>query len=554
MLRATWGVVENPVQQDELRARVDALVDQGRALRRHDYEQLRVVAEEAFELACQSDSAGPLYPYGMATALSLLAHRNCMIGEWGAAVSEATQGLALLESDRPDLVRGELYDSLGWARFRNGAHTEALDYLMMALAEAEQIGDRSLQAYVLDRIANVYSSFDTQVDAALEIQDRALKMHRELGDRMGEATVLNNRAYTLIRQGDLDAALETAQAALQYAQGGGRDYLLMAVLDTIAEVHLLRDELDEAKRCTLQSLSFAEELDSKQDEANSLLSVARIELRHGDPEGARAHALSALELFERLGANVELSECCRFVSEVLEMSGEFEGALAFFQRFHELREAHASGATEGRISDLRVGYELENARKDAEILRLHGLALAREVEESRIIHSRLAARASLDALTGLYNRGHLPVLEAELDVAATEGVVASLVILDVDRFKDVNDSHGHLAGDHVLIEIARQLTQNARVTDTPVRYGGDEFLVLLVGMDVGDAHAVAERLRRAVSGVRVAHGQSMLAVTVSIGVATMNPNAGALPDLIARADRALYAAKKAGRNRIFIGA
>jgi len=542
------------MQRDELHARVDALLERGSALRRHDYDQLRLVAEEAFELSCQSDSAGPLYPYGMSCALSLLAHRNCMIGEWGAAVSQATQGLALLESNEPDLVRGELYDSLGWVKFRTGAHTEALDYLMMALADAEQIGDKSLQAYVLDRVANVYSFFDTQVDAALELQDRALEMHRELGDRMGEAAVLNNRAYTYITQGDLDAALETARAALQYAQGGGRDYLHMAVLDTVAEVHLLRDELDEAKRCTLQSLSFAEELDSEPDEANSLLSVARIELRHGDSEGARAHALSALEMFERLGANVELSECCRFVSEVFEKAGEYEEALALFQRFHELREAHASGATEGRLSDLKVGYELESARKDAEILRLRGLALEREVEESRITHARLEARASLDALTGLYNRGHLPVLEAELDVAAAEGVVASLMILDVDSFKDVNDSYGHLAGDHVLIEIARKLTQNARATDTPVRYGGDEFLVLLVGMDVGDAHAVAERLRLAVSGVRVAHGQLMLAVTVSIGVATMDPNAGALPDLIARADRALYAAKKAGRNRIFIGA
>jgi len=78
--------------------------------------------------------------------------------------------------------------------------------------------------------------------------------------------------------------------------------------------------------------------------------------------------------------------------------------------------------------------------------------------------------------------------------------------------------------------------------------------VLLVGMDVGDAHAVAERLRRAVSSMRVAHGHEMLAVTVSIGVATVEMESYALPDLVARADRALYAAKKAGRNRIFIGA
>jgi len=246
---------------------------------------------------------------------------------------------------------------------------------------------------------------------------------------------------------------------------------------------------------------------------------------------------------------VELSECCQLLATVWERESDFERALGYYQRFHELRESHLSEASNTRIAELRVSYELENARKDAEILQLRSLALERQVEESRIAHARLAARASLDALTGLYNRGHLPALETELAAALVTGEPASLLVLDVDRFKEINDSHGHLAGDRVLIQIARTLKRNARTTDMPVRYGGDEFLVLLVGLDAEAAFALAERLRLAIAEVNVKHDSSVLRATVSVGVATADADTQGLSALIARADNALYSAKKAGRDR-----
>jgi len=93
---------------EELRSRVDELIGQGRALRRVDYDRMRAVADEAFELACQDGPDGPVYPHGMAAALGLLAHRNVIIGEWSATISEAAQALALIESEEPDLVRAEM--------------------------------------------------------------------------------------------------------------------------------------------------------------------------------------------------------------------------------------------------------------------------------------------------------------------------------------------------------------------------------------------------------------------------------------------------------------
>jgi diguanylate cyclase len=544
--------VEGRLNPETVKARVDELVTRGRALRRHDYGQMAAVADEAFELACQDIDGGSVYPYGMAAALVLMAHKNCAEGEWDATLSELAQAQALLGSDEPDLVLGEIYDVAGKTHLWLGNYGKALDNLMPALGIAERIGDRSLQAYVLDSIANVYSSSPTNVDSALELQTRALALHRELGDRMGEALILNNRAYTLMALEDLDAALASATAALEYASTDGREFMYRAVLDTLSDIHLRRGELEQARRCTLLSLEGAEGANNRPDAASSVLSLARVELEMGDLEGARVNALRSLGMFEALGATVELSESCHVLAEAWRREGDFAQALTYFERFHELREAHLGEASNSRIAELRVSYELENARKDAEILRLRSLALERQVEESRIAHARLEARASLDALTGLYNRGHLPTLEAELAAANARGVPASLLVLDVDRFKQINDTYGHLAGDRVLIEIARTIRHNARTTDMPVRYGGDEFLVLLVGLDATGALSLAERLREAIDSVEVRHEAAVLRATVSVGVAAVRDTVSSLSALIGCADHALYAAKNGGRDRTVV--
>ena len=216
-----------------------------------------------------------------------------------------------------------------------------------------------------------------------------------------------------------------------------------------------------------------------------------------------------------------------------------------------MERAKVNEQTTSRITSMRVEHQVDSARKDAEIHRLRSLALEREVEERRIAQATLEAQASLDPLTGLYNRGHVSLLADEFESALLQGHPVSLLLCDVDHFKGVNDTFGHLAGDHALEEIARQLRDNARTSDTPCRYGGDEFLVLLVGTRAEQAFATAERMRAAISGAQLSHNGVSIPVTVSLGVATAEPDSElTLPDLIEQADRALYRAKNAGRDCI----
>lgn len=161
--------------------------------------------------------------------------------------------------------------------------------------------------------------------------------------------------------------------------------------------------------------------------------------------------------------------------------------------------------------------------------------------------------AVTDVKTQLYNHAFfMKRLEEELAIVRRYESQIGLIILDVDHFKIFNDTYGHMAGDVVLNNIARVLEKSIRKGDIPARFGGEEFVVLLLRSSREDSIAVAERIRRAVEEAVVEYSGKNLAVTVSIGVSYANPdNPVSSGDLIKRADAALYQAKKAGRNRVF---
>jgi two-component system, cell cycle response regulator len=170
-------------------------------------------------------------------------------------------------------------------------------------------------------------------------------------------------------------------------------------------------------------------------------------------------------------------------------------------------------------------------------------------------HERLEVLAAVDPLTDAYNRRFgLARLEEELARSARSAQPVGLLMFDVDRFKAVNDTYGHAAGDRVLRAIADAARSVLRTgSDMLVRYGGEEFLVMLTGICGDSVPDVAERLRLTVNGSRVAGGCGEIGVTVSVGVAVREcDDIEDSERLLARADAALYEAKAAGRNRVAV--
>jgi two-component system cell cycle response regulator len=165
--------------------------------------------------------------------------------------------------------------------------------------------------------------------------------------------------------------------------------------------------------------------------------------------------------------------------------------------------------------------------------------------------------AVTDALTGLHNRRYMAgQLQGFVSRSALGGEPVSVLVLDIDHFKAVNDGFGHDAGDEVLREFAVRLATNVRAVDLPCRLGGEEFVVVVPGTDMEDARRIAERIRRDVGSTpfRVMGGRELLNVTISIGVAACT-GAGDTPEaLLKRADEGVYEAKAAGRDRVVVRA
>jgi two-component system, cell cycle response regulator len=165
--------------------------------------------------------------------------------------------------------------------------------------------------------------------------------------------------------------------------------------------------------------------------------------------------------------------------------------------------------------------------------------------------------AIVDSLTGLHNRRYLDShFAGHVTEALNRGRPLSVMILDVDRFKSVNDTHGHDAGDDVLREFAQRVRRSVRGVDLVARFGGEEIVVVMPDTPIETARLAAERIREKVQGepFRIHRGRMSIPVTVSIGVAAVESLEETAATLLKRADEALYAAKSGGRNRVIVNA
>lgn len=180
------------------------------------------------------------------------------------------------------------------------------------------------------------------------------------------------------------------------------------------------------------------------------------------------------------------------------------------------------------------------------------VVVSRDITDLKNIEAQLREMASTDFLTGLANRRHfLTQLAQELSRVHRLGdLSASVLLLDVDRFKRVNDTFGHATGDNVLRHIAVLMQKGLRKIDTVGRVGGEEFAIILPGAELTAAESFAERLRKRVAGTPMASEDRVIPITVSIGVSGIKASDASANDVLGRADRALFRAKDRGRNMV----
>jgi diguanylate cyclase (GGDEF)-like protein len=456
-------------------------------------------------------------------------------GDVGAAARTFAEIHRWAEQNGYPALRARSHFHLALTYHYLGDHAASLEHAISSVELLDEATPAGLRVIHLIRLANSLAEGGS-VDAARERYLQAEQLAVAIGDLTRQLLVLNNLAYTEYEVGESDEAWTVVERMRVAATALGRDFLITE-RDTIANIQISLGQYAAAEE-TVQGVVNAPQWFEVHDLADAALTLAEAQRRLGAIDRAQA-SLDRCRILcdERELAGVRVRVFAE-QAELYAATGDHRSAFEEYKRFHAAAEHLRSVQQEARAHTRQAMFETAEARQDAE---------------------RYREQARRDPLTGLHNRRHV---DEQLPIAvarATEtGIPLTVALVDLDHFKKINDTLSHDIGDQVLVAVAKVLTAvQAVVAETGfvARMGGEEFLVVLPGVSREDAGPRLDELRLAVSSHHWRPVAGELPVTVSVGAATTDGTGVDIhTTLLTLADRNLYAAKDAGRDRVITAA
>jgi diguanylate cyclase (GGDEF)-like protein len=521
------------------------------SLRICDPDRAHALSLETQEHSKSAGADGQAYEQGIAASLVTLSFLDGEAGNLDTALSRSLEALSYIKDQpQPETLTGAWY-TLGWAYYYSGNYPTSLEFALKALNIARENGLLEKEAWCLDLVASTYR--DPQ--QSIRMYKEAYEIFEKLDCIEGRSRILNNWAYTLLEAKEYVPALEMAQKSKQLAKDSGLYRDVINVSATIGEIFAAMGEYAQAQSKLYEASQLFNEYGRDISSVYILTDLGQVYLAQNDFDKAEQALLNALEAASQMEMRNEQARCHEYLSQVFEKKGVFDKALGHYKKFQALRENIAGEGALKQLAALRVSHQIETAQRDSEIHRLQKEKLQIELDEHKRIHAILEDLATRDPLTNLFNRRHfINLAEQEWKRSMRYGHPLCALMLDVDHFKQINDRHGHAAGDKALISVANVIQSTLRSTEIAGRYGGDEFVVLLPETLLQNAVRVAERICQAIQEYTISSDLGVIEITTSIGAACMtgdyHDTSKSLNDLLSHADQALYDAKKSGKGQV----
>ncbi len=501
----------------------------------------------------------------LARARAAASHSLYRRNRWLDAARLAAQAREAAEGAQDPLVQAEAL--VAWARIEwaGGQLDDALQHLAEA-ASKELPSQHRLQTHLNNLLGLVHADLGQQ-DVSEAFHRSALLSAGASGQPDLQMITLTNLAGRLLARGEALTPAATGQdmsgaranpvwqeldqlvaQAEALAQAHAQELALPHILVSQAASLLQRERLDQAQEVLQRLQQLVERFPDRSSLPHAALVLYQLHRRSGHAAPARAALQMGILEADQLKARARQAALHLAACELDESEGNYRAALDHHKRFHALREECAVESAQRKSIALNLRLQTQRVLREAAAERERARALAASNAALRRQADALDRAAHLDVLTGLPNRRVLDEQLPDMHRRARQlNQPLCLVLLDVDHFKLVNDRFSHAVGDQVLRTLGSLLGQHFRTGDLCGRYGGEEFVIALPGVDAQQGHSICERLRLRVQNHDWSRIDPRLKVTISLGMSEAQLLADAAQAL-QQADQRLYRAKDRGRN------
>jgi diguanylate cyclase (GGDEF)-like protein len=533
--------------------------------------------QEAKEIAEQLASMGKRGLVAAERASHIVrAHLMCQSDNIDGARAELKQletGTAdsMRERFRIDVLRGSVLEFIGEQESAVRSYEGARDLAREMKSVPHEL--RAQQRHVK------YNKRSGNLDRATLQQESSRKLALGSGNEVALTSLSMQAANIASARGDVPAAIRFSQEALEHARKTSSKQLLAVALGYVADAGLRTGDFRNSLRSSEEALELARNLRRNGLELTTRFNMGMAKIGLGDVAAGKKLCESAVDETQAGGNVTDAEAMLQEYAAMLERVGDFQSAVAVNHRSNKLRDQIMTTARQKAVLELTSKFDDERKTREIDLLKRDNAlksanlraqqlrqaltvmiavvvvmiagALAWAFTRVRRTNGKLRHASEHDTLTGVRNRRYFndKVLARHVD----RSFVGSVLLLDLDHFKRINDFFGHPGGDAVLQAIAKRLQDSLREGDTLVRWGGEEFLAVLPAMSREQLTVTVRRLLSIVQDKPVLWRSQVVPVTISIGYAVFPVSPGtmdvSLDRAIALVDKALYEAKKRGRNR-----
>ncbi|MGR5275794.1 diguanylate cyclase domain-containing protein [Vibrio rotiferianus] len=518
-------------------------------------------------------------PWLEALLLADSAMDHTLHGRNELGITEIQLAIKIAERDRLHSLLPKLYNIAGALSNATNQLVDAQRYFLDGLNIANQINQEAYKGTIYNNLGLLYLHIDSW-DRALEFIQKAQQVYlarHARGDKAkGLQVMYLNEAHIYNRQGKVDLARQAYEKSKKYYKPTSTNLRYHLIqLKGKADLLLLEENYTDALKATQQCVTLPSAADYPVEYGQCYLIMSKSQLALGLPDQAMKSAAASLAAFESIKHERWIIRVAEQKAKIFEKLGEYEEALNTYKHFSINRKKQLLG----KVYDLEQAFATEHIQRERDLLEVEKRLAESELDQeklrfqiaifwiaisavvlafavSRVLvtqrkNQELQQLSLLDPLTQLHNRryyydqiDHPHQLDAQTPYR--------VVLFDIDNFKKVNDVHGHEAGDRILEGFSERLRLHLRTQELLIRWGGEEFLMLLKGTD--DLPKRLEAIRQHIDDVLFEAGEENLHITTSIGVShgglieTFTYN----DEYFRRADKSLYEAKRNGKNQVVL--